>query len=282
MSNKFKKILLIIIGLVLIGISVFNIFNEPLMSAYYRIKRKVIVAVPLPSHQKLTYLTPWPTMPNPVKEEFDLNNTVGIQATPNFTPQTLPKNEEVDGFLPIPVAVEKEPELRATQEKIIDVIPVRLSIPIINLNADIIFAQQEKTVQNGITYIQWLAPDEFAVGWHYDSARLGAPGNTVLNGHHNVFGKVFENLDKLVSGDQISIYGNDLNIYHYIVTNVMILPERDVSFEERLKNAQWIMPSEDERITLITCWPYFSNTHRLIIVARPNGVEPVRLEKRDN
>ena len=36
-----------------------------------------------------------------------------------------------------------------------------------------------------------------------------------------------------------------------------------------MENAAWIMPSEDERLTLVTCWPYTSNTHRLIIVARP-------------
>jgi LPXTG-site transpeptidase (sortase) family protein len=29
------------------------------------------------------------------------------------------------------------------------------------------------------------------------------------------------------------------------------------------------MPSTDERLTLITCWPYETNTHRLIIVALP-------------
>jgi sortase A len=39
--------------------------------------------------------------------------------------------------------------------------------------------------------------------------------------------------------------------------------------DQRLANALWIMPSKDERLTLITCYPYDSNTHRLIIVARP-------------
>jgi sortase A len=103
-----------------------------------------------------------------------------------------------------------------------------------------------------------------------------------LNGHHNVYGKVFENLDKLVSGDEIFIYGNDFHIYQYVVSNTMILPERDVSFEERLENARWILPSEDERITLITCWPYFSNTHRLIIVASPIGFEPIPITNERN
>ncbi len=37
----------------------------------------------------------------------------------------------------------------------------------------------------------------------------------------------------------------------------------------RIANAKYIQPTEDERITLVTCWPYTNNTHRLIIVARP-------------
>jgi sortase A len=39
--------------------------------------------------------------------------------------------------------------------------------------------------------------------------------------------------------------------------------------EVRLANAEWIKATEDERITLITCWPYESNTHRVVVVAVP-------------
>jgi sortase A len=48
-----------------------------------------------------------------------------------------------------------------------------------------------------------------------------------------------------------------------------ILPEKGQPLSVRLKNAAWIQPTTDERLTLVTCWPYTSNTHRLIIVARP-------------
>jgi sortase A len=182
-----------------------------------------------------------------------------------------------EGFLPLSVEVTTDPETTPEPTKENDVIPVRLSIPVIDLEADIVHAQNKEVVQGEKTYIQWLAPDEYAVGWHFDSAFLGETGNTVLNGHHNVFGKVFENLDKLVSGDEIFISGNDSYEYKYVVSNTMIFPERDVSFEKRLENARWILPSKDERITLITCWPYFSNTHRLVIVARPVESKPIQL-----
>jgi LPXTG-site transpeptidase (sortase) family protein len=209
-----------------------------------------------------------------------------VEQTSNAPPQPL-TTELVDitgdeifkdeGFLPLSVEVTTDPETTPEPTKENDVVPVRLSIPVIDLEADIVHAQNKEVVQGEKTYIQWLAPDEYAVGWHFDSAFLGETGNTVLNGHHNVFGKVFENLDKLVSGDEIFISGNDSYEYKYVVSNTMIFPERDVSFEKRLENARWILPSKDERITLITCWPYFSNTHRLVIVARPVESKPIQL-----
>jgi sortase A len=51
----------------------------------------------------------------------------------------------------------------------------------------------------------------------------------------------------------------------------MILPEKYQEIDVRMDNARWILPSDDERLTLVTCWPATSNTHRLIIVARPLG-----------
>jgi sortase A len=49
----------------------------------------------------------------------------------------------------------------------------------------------------------------------------------------------------------------------------MTLQERWQTTEERLENARWIQPSADERVTLVTCWPRFGNSHRLIVVAAP-------------
>jgi hypothetical protein len=49
----------------------------------------------------------------------------------------------------------------------------------------------------------------------------------------------------------------------------MILPEKGESLERRLENARWLLRSTDERLTLVTCWPATSNTHRLILIALP-------------
>jgi LPXTG-site transpeptidase (sortase) family protein len=144
--------------------------------------------------------------------------------------------------------------------------PVQLLIPAIGLDAPVVPARSVIVEKNKKQYLQWLAPESFAAGWHVESALLGEVGNTVLNGHHNVYGEIFRRLDELKSGDQILVRGQE-HTFEYLITNVMIVPEKYETIDARMENARWILPSDDERLTLITCWPYESNTHRLIIVA---------------
>jgi len=210
----------------------------------------------------------------------------GVQAMLN-----PPDLESYDGFMPLEVAVARgeitlnAPTLVAevtptpSNDSPVEVeapikenkppaVPDRIVIESIGLDAPVIKALERFVVRDGKMYQQWQAPNEPAVGWHPDSAPLGEIGNTVLNGHHNVHGEVFRYLVDVKAGDQIVVYSKKTP-YRYIVVNYMILPERLDNVDQRLANALWIMPSKDERLTLITCYPYDSNTHRLIIVARP-------------
>lgn len=145
-----------------------------------------------------------------------------------------------------------------------DMTPRRLVIPAIDLDAPIETVGWH--VINGAS--TWDVPDHFAAGWLKTSALLGQPGNTVLDGHHNIAGEVFRRLVDLRVGDKLEVYAGN-NVFFYKVTTRQILKERDQPLEVRLKNAQWIQPTEDERLTLVTCWPYTTNSHRLIIVAKP-------------
>lgn len=147
-------------------------------------------------------------------------------------------------------------------------LPNKLIIPRIDLEAPIRPVSYKSVEVDGKTYEQWFAPDSPTVGWHQTSAQLGSPGNTILNGHHNIFGEVFRNLSELEVGDRIMVQSGQ-RIFEYVVGTRHILPERYQPIEKRLENARWIQPSSDERITLITCWPYESNTHRVVIVAVP-------------
>jgi sortase A len=144
-------------------------------------------------------------------------------------------------------------------------IPTRIVIPAIDLDAPIVTVGW--SLEDGIS--AWEIPDHFAAGWLKTSAPLGQIGNTVLDGHHNRAGEVFRYLVELKPGDVIEVYSHDQR-YRYAVTALHILPDRDQPLEVRRQNARWIQSTWDERLTLVTCWPYTNNTHRLILVARPH------------
>ena len=190
------------------------------------------------------------------------------QAIAGETASSTPEPVTPDEIASLPAKPERPAEPEA---------PVRLVIPAIQLDAPVVMAETQIVKVSGSEYLQWKVPDEYAAGWHETSARLGEAGNTVLNGHHNRYGEVFVDLVDLEIGDRIQVY-TEKSKYTYIVTNKMILPEKYEQLEVRMNNSQWILRSEDERLTLITCWPYESNTHRLIIVASPETYQRLTSE----
>jgi sortase (surface protein transpeptidase) len=54
------------------------------------------------------------------------------------------------------------------------------------------------------------------------------------------------------------------------VIQKLLVQEKGVSVETRVQNAQWVAPTSDERLTLVTCAGPDA-THRLIVIARPVG-----------
>jgi LPXTG-site transpeptidase (sortase) family protein len=152
--------------------------------------------------------------------------------------------------------------------------PHLIRIPAIELEAEIVTVGLQAVTISGQSFFQWQVPPQFSAGWHNTSSYLGQPGNTVLNGHHNIHGEVFGHLFDLQPGDEIILIDNQEQEFYYAVSDVEILPERGESLEVRMANAARINPTEDERVTLVTCWPHDDNSHRLIVVAHPQPVDP--------
>jgi LPXTG-site transpeptidase (sortase) family protein len=146
--------------------------------------------------------------------------------------------------------------------------PDWIRIPIIKLEAPVVSVDSKEVKIGEDLFQQWLAPNQFAAGWHSSSAPLGVVGNTVLNGHNNIYGEVFRRLADLKFGDKIMVSSGS-EVFVYRITNKMTFHELNQSIDDRLAHARWLMPSKDERLTLVTCWPYWSNEYRLVIVARP-------------
>ncbi len=153
--------------------------------------------------------------------------------------------------------------------------PERLQIPRLGLDVPIEpVGLVPSAVSAGV--FEWGVPDHRAAGWLNTSAPFGIPGNTVLDGHHNIKGEVFRDLWTLEAGDEISLAAG-AQTRRYLVDRVLLLPERNQPLDVRLTNARYIQPTDDERLTLVTCWPYEDNTHRTVVIARP---EPIELDQR--
>jgi sortase A len=145
--------------------------------------------------------------------------------------------------------------------------PTRLVIKSVGIDTPVMPVAWTVVEQNGLEFSVWNVAD-YVAGWHQTSALPGQPGNTVLAGHHNIKGEVFRYLVDVQEGDEVDLYVGD-TVYPYFVEQKLILKEKGEPPEVRRQNAQWIAPTNDVRVTLVTCWPYTNNTHRVIVVARP-------------
>jgi len=95
------------------------------------------------------------------------------------------------------------------------------------------------------------------VGHHIGSANPGQRGNMVASAHNDVFGETFRDLGKLEPGDEVLVFTQQRS-YRYVVREVRIVEPTEMS----------VMQAMDEPIlTLITCYPYMVDTHRVVVTA---------------
>lgn len=121
---------------------------------------------------------------------------------------------------------------------------IRIQIPAISIDAPIVMGDGEEQLKQG-------------VGQYIYSGNPGQPGNLVLSAHNDVYGEIFRYLDKLEAGDEIIIYTNQ-HSYTYIVNEWQIVNPLQVEV---------MAPTKDSRVTLISCYPYMVDTHRIVVSA---------------
>ena len=115
---------------------------------------------------------------------------------------------------------------------------------------------------------------KYAIGHHQGSGNPGEGTNIVLAGHSGGFGALFRRLADLQPGDEVLLEGGGRQ-YLYVVEEVLFLKEVGVPMEERLRNAQYMAPTPEERVTMITCWPVRVYDHRIVVLARPYRASPL-------
>lgn len=125
---------------------------------------------------------------------------------------------------------------------------IRIEIPAINVAAPIVIGDSFEQLKQG-------------VGQHLGSANPGDNGNLVLSAHNDVFGQIFRHLDKLSSGDRITVFTN-LRAYTYEID----LETLDTLIVEPTF-VQVMDPTADSTVTLISCYPYLVNSQRIVVRA---------------
>ncbi len=240
----------------------------------------VVLAVTAPASPFTATPTPSPTLPPTDTPAPDPSPTKPPRAkgpTPELLPDWTAIPDEADPTPTEPPATSSPPTptprptatptpLPQAQEP-----PTRVVAQAIELDTQVVPMGWELVEHDGAMISEWIVPAK-AAGWHMNSALPGHQDNVVLSGHHNIEGKVFRYVEDLKPGDEVNLYVGDTE-YTYWVTEKYILKEEGMPLRVRQKNAQWIMPTGDERLTLVTCWPYEwpGNSHRVIVVARPSG-----------
>ncbi len=158
--------------------------------------------------------------------------------------------EETTDTVQISEAVEKETSKQVKlPENIIGVI----NIEKIALSAPLAEGTDNKSIM-------------FALGHFKGTALPGEIGNFAVAGHRSyTFGEYFSRLDELEKGDKIEVLYSGKR-YIYEVTNSFIVePEQ----------TEVIDPTDKPVITLVTCTPKWTATHRLIVRGELRMMAPI-------
>jgi LPXTG-site transpeptidase (sortase) family protein len=136
----------------------------------------------------------------------------------------------------------------------------RIRIPALEIDSAVVpMGWQQDAAGN----IVWDSP-EAAVGWMISSALPDAAGNIVLYGHNNLFTQVFRDLWRSQPGDVIFLETGQ-GEWEYHVWQVKILP----MLPDPTNGAAYLQNTSAPRLTLLSCWPPQSNTHRVVVLAAP-------------
>lgn len=168
------------------------------------------------------------------------------------------------------VRIEKPIYTDSTQQVTVNKIPVWIAAESIELDADVVAMGWEVKEQRGKIITEWQVPEE-AAAWHRNSGAPGGGSNIVISGHNNsAGGRIFANLEELNIGDQITVRNMQGNTFQYKVKDKKLVRTLGAS-QQTLDFLEGVLkPTPTEQLTLITCWPSWSNTHRVIVTAVPS------------
>jgi sortase A len=121
---------------------------------------------------------------------------------------------------------------------------VRVKIPSIDVDAPVVEGDTWESLKRG-------------AGHHIGSANPGQRGNCVISAHNDIFGEIFRDLPAVKVGDVVEVYTAS-QVYRYVVTQTAIIQPTDLSV---------MYPTSSPVLTLISCYPYGIDSHRIVVTA---------------
>ncbi len=188
-----------------------------------------------------------------------------LQAVASPTPTATPFAERLEA---LPILPTPTPEPTPTPRPKMPP-PTRIQIPSVGIDAPVVEVGYKIVEIQGVKVIEWEVA-EYAAGHHNTSANPGEGGNIVITGHNDWKGEVFRTLEHVKLGDEV-ILTSDAGIFRYRVVEIHYRKEVGVPLEERIATGRFLDPMPEERVTLVTCWPYGIDDHRIIVIAKPVG-----------
>ena len=149
--------------------------------------------------------------------------------------------------------------------------PVAITIPYVGVEVAVKPIGWQVVPRDKGRTTEWeVLPD--AAGHHRGSANGGEAGNVVISGHNTPGGGVFEGLATLgyeegPLPEDVYAYLEDARgaVYVYRLEERVLLPVLGATPEEVRSYVTYTQPTEDARLTLITCWPLGDTSYRLVV-----------------
>ena len=121
---------------------------------------------------------------------------------------------------------------------------IRIQIPAIEVDAPVVEGDDWESLKQG-------------AGHHVGSVNPGESGNCVISAHNDIFGEIFRALPDIDLDDEIFVHTAS-QVYRYIVTQKRIIEPTEVGV---------MYPASSPVLTLISCYPYGIDTHRIVVIA---------------
>jgi sortase (surface protein transpeptidase) len=152
--------------------------------------------------------------------------------------------------------------------------PVRLQIPDVELDVPVTPMGWIVAMVDGKRTTVWDVPEN-AAGWHLNSSGAGTAGNVIISGRQAGGAAIFAPLalGEIQLGQEVWLTDSDGLIFVYTIEEITDpIPVASATAEEEARAAAYLANSDDAKLTLITGWPDFTTTHRVIAVAGFTGV----------